>query len=65
MSRAQDLLEHAEHVGSGPHDGPRCVCRHDGRRWLRLCMPAQVAADALHVQAQYEHWRSLKRDADL
>lgn len=25
---------------SGPHDGPKCACRHDGVRWLKRCVAA-------------------------
>jgi hypothetical protein len=35
--------EHAQHVGSGPHDGPRCKCRHDGISWLAMCDAATAA----------------------
>lgn len=25
---------------SGPHDGPRCSCRHDGAKWTARCVAA-------------------------
>lgn len=25
---------------SGPHDGPKCSCKHDGTQWLRRCVAA-------------------------
>lgn len=51
----QLLADHVAQAGSGPHDGPRCACRHDGLRWLRMCKAAQAASDALHNAAQYQH----------
>jgi hypothetical protein len=40
--------EHAAHAGSGPHDGPRCACRHDGTYWREMCVAAAAADKALH-----------------
>jgi hypothetical protein len=39
---------HAAHAGSGPHDGPRCACRHDGTYWREMCVAAAAADKALH-----------------
>lgn len=43
--------DHALHVGSGPHDGPRCRCRHDGMRWLEMCDAAKADAEAYRAAA--------------
>jgi hypothetical protein len=46
---------HALHVGSGPHDGPRCACRHDGTHWRAMCVAAAAAFNALHAEAMAAH----------
>lgn len=25
---------------SGPHDGEKCACKHDGARWIKRCAAA-------------------------
>lgn len=47
--------DHAHHVGSGPHDGPRCRCQHDGQRWLVMCDAALAHWIARHERAMLEH----------
>lgn len=27
---------------SGPHDGDKCACKHDGTHWLRRCVAANA-----------------------
>jgi hypothetical protein len=51
-STAQVTDAHAEHAGSGPHDGPRCACRHDGTYWRQMCVAAAAADKALHDSVQ-------------
>ena len=62
MRRSSDQVDelHALHAGSGPHDGPRCRCRHDGVRWLQQCEPAAQAAAELHAQAQVDYRRTVQ-----
>jgi hypothetical protein len=50
-SSAQVDTDHAQHAGSGPHDGPRCACRHDGTRWQAMCVAAQADWDREHTAA--------------
>jgi|HubBroStandDraft_4_1064222.scaffolds.fasta_scaffold124924_2 hypothetical protein len=51
-SSAQVTDEHTLHAGSGPHDGERCACRHDGTYWRQMCVAAAKAWDEEHKAAQ-------------
>ena len=49
-------------AGSGPHDGAQrddglcnCTCKHDGLRWLDMCVAARTEWQLTHDAAALEH----------
>lgn len=50
------MVKFAE-AGSGPHDGPKCACRHDGIQWTARCAASQAYSDDVARRWAAEHIR--------